>query len=140
MGFLASAHAQGRGTPPLHSGWPKVSVKARQSELYEYSWIWKITAVKSEVSESSVSSKDARQRCLRVRWCDPLMAYSLEWGNPCFPTLGLEYILDSTYTWIIFWTLAHRTITTAILSRHLYTKGTQKPKSSVFRRCSIELL
>ena len=85
MGF--PAHAQGRGTPPLHSDWPKVSVKARQSELYKYSWIWKITAVKSEVSESSVSSKDARQRCLRVRWCDLLMAYSLEWGNPCFATL-----------------------------------------------------
>ena len=38
MGFLASVHAQGRGTPPLHADWPKVSGKARQSELYEYSW------------------------------------------------------------------------------------------------------
>ena len=38
MGFLARAHAQGRGTPPLHSDWPKVSEKARQSEMYEYSW------------------------------------------------------------------------------------------------------
>ena len=43
--------------------------------------IWKITAVKSGVSRSSVSSKDARQR-LELE----LKAYSLEWGNPCFAT------------------------------------------------------
>ena len=35
--FLASAHAQGQGTPPLHSDWPKVSGISHQNELYEYS-------------------------------------------------------------------------------------------------------
>ena len=67
MGF--PAHAQGWSTPPLCSGWPKVSGKARQNELnymniYEGGGIWKITAVKSERGKSSVSRKDARQRCL----------------------------------------------------------------------------
>ena len=50
----------------LAESWWKSPPKADCMNIYE-GGIWKITAVKSEVSESSVSSKDARQRCLRPR-------------------------------------------------------------------------
>ena len=72
-------HVQGRGTPPLHSDWPKVSRKARQSELYEYSW-------GGDRLASVGLAWDARQRCTGIRQCDLWMACSLEWGNPCFAT------------------------------------------------------
>ena len=76
MGFLANVHAQGRGTPPLHSDWPKVSEKARQSELYEYSW-----------GGDRVASVGLACLLDNAVLCDLWMACSLEWGNPCFATL-----------------------------------------------------
>ena len=50
VGFPASAHAQGQGTPPPHSDWPKVGGKSRMGGG-------------CLASVGLACSRDARQRC-----------------------------------------------------------------------------